>query len=347
MTTTNLWVNVNTWIEVEQVLKSYDLKPCTLIEWIVVRRTRLVNLSKQLRCGECSIDDANECEILGQGRMGTWTYSPDGGLQPIDYWALRPALANRPIELDTVFKGVLESCLVHHGQPIELVKRVTDSLPWCEDSKVESCALQIESLAWDTITERFVTLIHKERAKATRSPQEPISPIDTALRQIRQILVELVIPCVPITARPQPIDEPEYMSPVDIAKRARAAGYDADYRNLCKVRNMQDNGEKGKGRRKLLVSAAMSWIEKHCPRLLQTPLTGYYTPPAQPATPLTVCCPTAPLIDKITAFLQAHGPAKALAISDAINESVGDVASVLRTNQAIFEEYGDGVWKLR
>ena len=98
-----LWIDARTWPEVEAALNNNGMPPGEVFGWICGRRAALRELINRLTgCDGAAITDADHWHISGQDGLGEWSYSPTDGLQPIDFYELRAALVDSPIDLDLV-----------------------------------------------------------------------------------------------------------------------------------------------------------------------------------------------------------------------------------------------------
>jgi len=82
----NFWVDGNNWAEAEKSLTDARM----LSFWIGGRQHQLRAMTERLR--ESWIEDASYYEVRACDDVGTWEYSPDGGILPIDYMEMLPAL---------------------------------------------------------------------------------------------------------------------------------------------------------------------------------------------------------------------------------------------------------------
>lgn len=311
-----LWIDARTWDEVKVALKNYGMSDFEVLSWISCRRTALRELSNRLnRYNGAAITDADYWCISGQDCLGEWSYNPTDGLQPIDYYELQEAL-DGPIELDIVCRSILKHRLVCDGHHPDLADSALDRLPWCYSSNGRPFAPTVEEVGWDKYARGLAKLIDKVRAERA---------------QRKTIVQSTITPTAPQLADKE---QAEYMSPVAIAREARAEGYDIDYRDLCKVRNLPDNGAKGKNRRKLRKSDAMEWIKKNRSRSLAQD----HSPDASQV--------HEPLLDSIVRFLRDAGSAMTPAIAFEINREVKVAASILMNNPTIFKSSPDG-WSLQ
>jgi hypothetical protein len=140
------------------------------------------------------IEDADGYHIVACDDVGPWEYSPEGGLQPIDYAELLPALRD-PVDQDTVCRAVLERRLAFDGHSIHDARRALAELPWCWDSSGQPIAPEIEEYGWaNTVRDWVVPIIRAEeerREAEAKTPRAIISgilanPIKYPLSRLRR-----------------------------------------------------------------------------------------------------------------------------------------------------------------
>ena len=138
----SLWVEGGTWEKVKESLTDAGMSEIDAQTWIRKRQSTLTAMIKRLP-GSWIEEDANRYHIVACDDVGPWEYRPVGGLQPIDFAVLRPALSD-PIDVDQVGRAVLENRLAYDGHTAYYVNWVLDQFPWCCDSSGQPIALEIE-----------------------------------------------------------------------------------------------------------------------------------------------------------------------------------------------------------
>ena len=138
----SLWVEGDTWEKVKKSLTDTGMSEINAQTWIRKRQSTLTAMIKRLP-GSWIEEDANRYHIVACDDVGPWEYRPVGGLQPIDFAVLRPALSD-PIDVDQVGSAVLENRLAYDGHTAYYVNWVLDQFPWCCDSSGQPIALEIE-----------------------------------------------------------------------------------------------------------------------------------------------------------------------------------------------------------
>ena len=164
--TEHLWVEGDTWEKVKKSLTDTGMSEIDAQTWIRKRQSTLTAMIKRLP-GSWIEEDANRYHIVACDDVGPWEYRPVGGLQPIDFAVLRPALSD-PIDVDQVGRAVLENRLAYDGHTAYYVNWVLDQFPWCCDSSGQPIALEIEEYGWADASRELAPLIlnEQERHKA-------------------------------------------------------------------------------------------------------------------------------------------------------------------------------------
>ena len=107
------WVDGDTWEKAKESLTDAGMSEIDAQTWIRKRQSTLTAMIKRLP-GSRIEEDANRYRITLHDDIGEWIYRPEGGLQPIDFAVLRPALSD-PIDVDQVGRAVLENRLAYDG----------------------------------------------------------------------------------------------------------------------------------------------------------------------------------------------------------------------------------------
>ena len=162
----SLWVEGDTWEKVKKSLTDTGMSEIDAQTWIRKRQSTLTAMIKRLPRSWIE-EDANRYCIALHDDIGEWIYRPEGGLQPIDFAVLRPALSD-PIDVDQVGRAVLENRLAYDGHTAYYVNWVLDQFPWCCDSSGQPIALEIEEYGWADASRELAPLIlnEQERHKA-------------------------------------------------------------------------------------------------------------------------------------------------------------------------------------
>ena len=162
----SLWVEGGTWEKVKESLTDAGMSEIDAQTWIRKRQSTLTAMIKRLP-GSWIEEDANRYRITLHDDIGEWIYRPEGGLQPIDFAVLRPALSD-PIDADQVGRAVLENRLAYDGHTAYYVNWVLGHFPWCCDSNGQPIASMIEEHGWACASRELAPLIlnEQERHKA-------------------------------------------------------------------------------------------------------------------------------------------------------------------------------------
>ena len=126
-------------------------------------------------------------------------------------------------------------------------------------------------------------------------------------------------------------DDGDYATAEEIVREKKKDGWVVDVQKLCKVRNLPDNGRKGKGKRKFLRGPAVKWIETRCKRLPSSVQRN-----AAAETPL----------GRILGFLKTSAPASPFIIGFNTRLSESLVLRWLKEVPEGFIEDDDGKWSL-
>jgi hypothetical protein len=124
----------------------------------------------------------------------------------------------------------------------------------------------------------------------------------------------------------------DYATAEEIVREAKKDGWWVDVQKLCKVRNLPDNGQKGKGKRKFLRGPARKWIETKCKR-------SYSSVPAPER--------TEPPLSRIVNYLRTSGgPVSPFIIGFNTRLPERLVLRWLKEVPEAFVEDRDGKWSL-
>ena len=213
--------------------------------------------------------------------------------------------------------------LIHDGHAPYYAEWAVNLLPWCCQSYEESVALSVEG-RWDefavVLSARIVEKRNKDKSAA---------------------------------AEAQSKDDSNFIRPADIPQFAKTLGYDnVDYRTLCKIPKFPDNGLKYRGKRKLLKSAVIRWIEKKFGSPKPTDATiarassRSIAPESSRRRPL----------EEIVRFLKVSGPASPFIITFNVNQGHEDhsddmdESTILRwckEGRDVLYEDSDGKWSVK
>ena len=306
------WVGAKSWEEAAAVLKTLGKNPLEIFHWIKSRRHALRESAERL-CNGAALQDADHWHISGVDHLGDWSFRPADLLQPIDYHELQPVLDAHPIDRDLICKAVLESRLIHSGHAPGYAKWAVDLLPWCCQSAGESFAPSVEG-RWDEYADALAARIAEKR-------KEDKAAAADAKRKL---------------------ESEEFISPADVPKLAKKLGHGkVDYCPLLKIHGFPDNGQKGKGKRKLLRSAVIQWLNDK----YGSPAAEAHT--NRQADNIMPECRRRPPLEKIVAFLTTNGPATPLIIAFNIDLSEDEVWRWLKESQDVVQQGPDEKWSLK